>query len=336
MEDNVKVLTLGSIATLKELVGGEGGVNLLTEYTVSPESGSVYDAVYINSKLNDTAVVLGEGATQPETSASRKLAVVIGKDASAQLASGQIGTYSVVIGYNASATVSTGNNYSGIAIGGNSTASGYGIAIGGYAKALSSGAVAIGTSAQAKGNSIALGDNAANTPTRNVAEVSIGNPDGTLGVAKTRFLANVTAGTLDTDATNLKQVRDAVIGDVLYTSTEAESTITLSTPVSQYEKVEVIGSWTMPYTELNTPLQIIGNWHINDQDDSRAFQLRAVDMDPTNTERTEVVETWQFTNATTLELASGTQISGTLTDPTIEAMDTPNIIITKVIGIKAI
>lgn len=141
---------------------------------------------------------------------------------------------------------------------------------------------------------------------------------------------------LGTDTPNLAQVRSATVGDVLYSGTGAEATITLASPVSQYEKVEIIGSWTMPHTDVATPLQVIGHWHLNDQDNSRTFQLRAVDVDPATSQKTEVVETWSFTGSTTLQMVSGAQIAGELTDQVMEALEAPQIIITKVIGIKAI
>lgn len=143
-------------------------------------------------------------------------------------------------------------------------------------------------------------------------------------------------GELLTDAPNMAQVRSATVGDVLYSGTGAEATITLTSPVSQYEKVEIIGSWAMPHTDVATPLQVIGHWHLNDQDNSRTFQLRAVDVDPTTNQKTEVVETWSFTGSTTLQMVSGAQISGELTDQVMETLETPQIVITKVIGIKAI
>lgn len=277
MENNVKVLTLDSIPTLKQLIGGGGSdVNLLSNYTATVGSNDVYNASYVNGRLNSSTIAIGQFSSAQGTQS-----MAIGFDA--QIVAGELG-------------------------------------------------VALGTQSSCRNSfSVALGFN---SETHRTKEVSIGA--GNSSPYATRYLANVTAGELPTDAVNLAQVRGATVGDVLYASPDVASTITLATPVSQYEKVEIIGSWSMPYTETTTPLQVIGHWHLNDQDNSRTFQLRAVDLDPANNQKTEVVETWSFTGSTTLEMISGAVISGDLTGQTIETVDTPSIIITKVIGIKAL
>lgn len=72
--------------------------------------------------------------------------------------------------------------------------------------------VVIGYSAQVKGtstSSVALG---AYSRTTRDGEVSIGG--GSDATPATRFLSNVTAGTLDTDAVNLKQMQDYVAAEI--------------------------------------------------------------------------------------------------------------------------
>lgn len=104
------------------------------------------------------------------------------------------------VGHNAQATGATA-----IAIGQNATAvNSSTIAIGGNASGIQS--LAIGGSAS-NSYSIALG---ALSITNRSYEVSLGN---TNGGNTTRYLANVKAGELDTDAVNVKQLNDT-IGDI--------------------------------------------------------------------------------------------------------------------------
>lgn len=342
--------------------GGGGSATLYSEYGTNTD-GALTQA-FMSEKLNGDSLVLGNGASTAAPLTTRRT-ISIGYNASTGAATSQSNPAHISIGSNAQTT----GGYDCVAIGqgakATASASGGGhvVAIGPSAGASGSNSVVIGyhvlggtvgnatligaETRATSSNGTAMGYNARVNHSYSVAlgvysltgranEVSIGNTEPTGDAPATRYLANVTAAALDTDATNLAQVRSATVGDVLYAGTDAEATITLTSPVSQYEKVEIIGSWTMPHTDATTPLQVIGHWHLNDQDNSRTFQLRAVDVDPTANQKTEVVETWSFTGSTTLQMISGAQISGELTEQVMEALETPQIIVTKVVGIKAI
>lgn len=130
-------------------------------------------------------------------------------------ASSSIGDNSIVIGKNSS-TAGTTYSHNSIAIGASASvdSSTSSIAIGSTAKASSAPcSVAIGRHAEATNKgSIAFGWA---THTTRDNEVSFGwtTPvaDGSLGTPpQTRYLANVTAGVLETDAVNVKQLNDAV------------------------------------------------------------------------------------------------------------------------------
>lgn len=341
MEDNVKVLTLDSIPTLKQLIGNGGEApTIYNGFTNDPEG--VMSASFWNSLFNSAPygnLILG-GRPNPLDGVSNSARGGIALDPSGASLNGN---YSVSIGKSP-----INNGSYGIAIGAettvhghseyNPTTQGAGMAIGPYAKTTTATAnnkpiypVALGFGSVASARS----------------EVSIGNPNvqspdlwSSIAPARngtaTRYVANVTAGELDTDATNVAQVREAVIGDVLYTGTEAVSEITLSASVAQYEQVELIGTWTLPYQPDLAPLQVIVHWQNNDQDQARVLELHAHDMDVAAMEKAEVTDIWQFTAPTTLSLVSSISMEGSATDPTIESHDTPLITITKVIGRKAI
>lgn len=170
--DNLKVLTLDSIATLKGLIGtGGSNVTLLDEYTATASlpAGSTYSASYLNGRLDAAKLALGKEAA-------------VGNGGTA------IGAYSYV----ADNTQSTAIGNSAQA---NSTATDY-----------SNTAIGTGTNAT-KSSTVAIGHQAV---TSRDGEVSIGNPSSSVNVVKTRYLANVRAGVLDTDAVNLKQLNDAI------------------------------------------------------------------------------------------------------------------------------
>ena len=114
--------------------------------------------------------------------------VVLGKEASTP----SFYKYNVVIG-----NKSTAEN-------GNTS-----VAIGYESKVQSAGAVSIGANSTASnGYSVSLGQYSQSGRNN---EVSIGGYDGSIAVIpKTRYLANVTAGEKDTDAVNLKQMKDYV------------------------------------------------------------------------------------------------------------------------------
>lgn len=163
---------------------------------------------FVSDKLNGQSVVIGVNAVD-----SRGTSVVIGHDAQASSASNE----QVIIGGRAKGSVS------GIvvAVGPEAQATGTGsIAIGGSTKATETGATAIGGSATntyatairgtaSNRYSTALGYKA--TTTRDY-ELSLGNSTDI-----TCYIANVTAGEKDTDAVNVKQMRDYVteqLGDI--------------------------------------------------------------------------------------------------------------------------
>lgn len=364
--ENLKVLTLDSIPTLKELIGSGGGldVNLLTAYAASPTANDAYDANYINTKLDSRNLVLA-GAKQPTSPGSNTYIIRIGTNAGGSFGAGTYNQAAVAIGREATAeaigysgsplasSVAIGAyakaETGGVVLGGNATVYTFatnGIAIGNNAKITGYGAsqsanynTVVGSAATITAGSgggvnysVALGSY---STTKRSGCVSIGDGSNNLNYG-TRYLTNVKAGTQDTDATNVAQVNSVTTGDVLYASSEAETAITLTASVSQYEKLEIIGSWTMPYTGATTPLQIITFWHTNDQDNSHTFQLQATDLDSVNNQKVEVVETWSITSPTTIEMVGGAKVSGSLTDQVIEELETPELIITKVIGIKTL
>lgn len=307
-----------------ELTSGAGGSDIQLYSAYSTATDGANTAQFINNKFNSMDVSIGVGSVVDYSAsyASNRGAIAIGNGARATTgtAGGSIG-----IGRNAKVGSASG----AIAIGdGAGSGSQFAIAIGRQATVTGGSGVAIGGQAISTNQSIAIGPSAKNTRT---GEVSFSS-----SAATARYIANVKAGELDTDAVNVKQVRDVTGGDVLYASPNPSESIPLSSPVSQYEKIEVIGSWVMPYQTLESPLQIITFWHLNDQDTSKVFQICARDADVVNQERTEVTDTWQFANATTLSLVSSTQLTGSIASPSLESSETPYITITKVIGYKAL
>lgn len=170
-------LELDENGQLSVVGGGGSDVNLLSEYSASPAESDVYGAGYVNSLATITPV------------------------------SGSTNTFLLTLGSALGSFPRLQILTNAQALGSNSMAIGYG------AKAIAADTIVLGNRASASHQkSVALGERSA---TSRINEVSIGS--GTINLPSTRFLANVTAGELDTDAVNLKQMQDYVaeqIGDV--------------------------------------------------------------------------------------------------------------------------
>lgn len=211
------------------VVGGGSSVDLLSAYTASPADGQAYNAGFMNTTLFSPKVLLGNNIK--DNSSSSATQVAIGDSITIDAVNSSVGPggdnvligngiknlsgsgYSIIIGRNAGVTYR--NNFV-ISIGDSAKATGSGIALGREAQAgilnsseVISGSIAIGQKAKATNNSsAALG---AYTITSRANEVSIGNPNPTSSaVPHTRYLANVTAGELPTDAVNLQQMQGYV------------------------------------------------------------------------------------------------------------------------------
>lgn len=209
-----------------------GGAKLYEEYGENTDGALTQK--FVSDVLNSKVVKIGSNSQSGATINS----VAIGIDAKAQanstVALGSTTTAAsalgIAIGYNANVS-----NNGTMAIGASSSArSNYTVAIGAqaastqqqstavgyYSIASGSTSTALGNYSTASGNSsIALGSHAKASPNSSVAigsysvagrpyEVSIGDPSATNN--PTRYLANVTAGELDTDAVNKKQMEDYV------------------------------------------------------------------------------------------------------------------------------
>lgn len=298
---------------------GGSSVTLYSSYSTATDGANT--AKFINDKFNSKDVVLGVNAALSSINPYQG-AIAIGWGASASSES------SVVIGPNASAQVNDC-----VTLGVNASTQGASsTAIGGDASCnnSSSYATALGAESMAQHDrSVALG---ALSRTGRTNEVSIGQGAGVGNTIPSRFLANVKAGVNPTDAVNLTQLREATMGTVLYGATDHEAVITLSQNVSQFERVRAIGSWVLPYQTGGLELQVFGEYQLNDQDQAKTFQLHAQDFDPETGEKTEITDTWTFTNPTTLSLVSSITVSGPLTDPVITTNDVPAINLSKIIG----
>lgn len=208
-------------AAIQEAIAesGGGGAKLYEEYGENTDGALTQK--FVTSKLFEAKVELGREAV-----ASNNFGIAIGESANGagnwSTAIGSrakaAGSESVAIGHGASAT-----NTTSLAIGKSAGASGSNaIAIGNSLSAGGRAAISIGTNSSGAGErAVALGGWAHATKRDSVAvgslsttsrnnEVSIGNPSN--ADVPTRFLANVKAGELDTDAVNLKQLNDAVAG----------------------------------------------------------------------------------------------------------------------------
>ncbi|MGS1078222.1 YadA-like family protein [Pseudoxanthomonas beigongshangi] len=102
----------------------------------------------------------------------------------------------------------------GTAIGNAATAAGQGTAVGSYATAKGAGSMALGARAEASAsNSVALGQGASATRDNAVSlgsETSRTGADGKTIAAFTRQLVNLSAGTQDTDAVNVGQLKPVI------------------------------------------------------------------------------------------------------------------------------
>lgn len=208
-------------AAIQEAIAesGGGGAKLYEEY--GDNTDGALTQKFVTSKLFEAKVELGREAV-----ASNNFGIAIGESANGagnwSTAIGSrakaAGSESVAIGHEASAT-----NITSLAIGKGVGASGSNaIAIGNSLSAGGRAAISMGTNSSGAGErAVALGGWAHATKRDSVAvgslsttsrnnEVSIGNPSN--ANVPTRFLANVKAGELDTDAVNLKQLNDAVAG----------------------------------------------------------------------------------------------------------------------------
>lgn len=313
--DNLELTDDGTL----NATGGGSSVALYSSYSTATDGANT--AKFINDKFNSKDVVLGVNAVLIDINPYQG-AIVIGWGASASSQN------STAIGPNA--TAQSGES---VALGVNAGTQGVSsTAIGGDASCnnSSSYATALGAESMAQHDrSVALG---ALSRTGRTNEVSIGQGAGVGNTIPSRFLANVKAGVNPTDAVNLTQLREATMGTVLYGGADHESVITLSQNVSQFERVRVIGSWVLPYQTGGLELQVFGEYQLNDQDQAKTFQLHAQDFDPETGEKTEITDTWTFTNPTTLSLVSSITVSGPLTDPVITTNDVPAINLSKVIG----
>lgn len=208
-------------AAIQEAIAesGGGGAKLYEEYGENTDGALTQK--FVTSKLFEAKVELGREAV-----ASNNYGIAIGESANGagnwSTAIGSrakaAGSESVAIGHGASAT-----NTTSLAIGKSAGASGSNaIAIGNSLSAGGRAAISIGTNSSGAGErAVVLGGWAHATKRDSVAvgslsttsrnnEVSIGDPSN--ADVPTRFLANVKAGELDTDAVNLKQLNDAVAG----------------------------------------------------------------------------------------------------------------------------
>lgn len=199
-------LTLSEDGELSASGGGGSDVNLLNEYTETVENSDVYNAEYVNNRLNNTSIVIGENAIKGE---QNNHDIIIGHAASgAKNNNGSV----IVIGYNAYAGGTPGGSSrdttSSVVIGQDAHSErSRGVALGRYARVDAASGVAVGQSTRVSHDgSVALGSGSL---TGRLKEVSIGDGKDN-SASKTRFLANVTAGELPTDAVNLQQMQDYV------------------------------------------------------------------------------------------------------------------------------
>lgn len=271
--------------------GGGSDVNLLTTYTAEPGETDVYDASYVNKRLNGIGLAIGENAKAYTGSQHR--GVALGASAIA-------GVYGVAIGGDAVAR-NYANYGAQVAIGKAAQAhqeyGSAGMALGAYSS--------IAETPSIKTNySVALG---AYSTSKRPYEVSVGS--GAAGqIPNTRFLANVTAGELPTDAVNLQQMQDYVaeagVGGntptVLYTGTTQTNSIELSESARNFQYIVIIGA-TMGTTHIE---QVMTTYYPSAGDD---IQLTSLDPQysatPGVSTMTGEKDTWQLsTDGTELDL----------------------------------
>lgn len=361
--NNLKVLTLDSIATLKNLIGSGGGssITLYNEYGTHTDGALTQQ--FLNNVLNNVrvqigrdanygpssstashAIAMGQGATATGLGYATNNSIAIGYQAKAQQTAAAAGNVAVAIGSaaDASSVTATGtksvaigaraqcnNQVDVVAIGGESQGKdNYTIALGTNAFAQGVGGIAIGESSKtpAGAGNIVIGRNALNSASFSYSvalgnnaminrnrEVSIGNP--TSDSYKTRYLANVTTGVLDTDATNVSQVRSAVQGTTLYTGTASVNTLELSEAASSFAYLQVVCEYTgMGSTAISQTVAI--NFYPTET--AKSFQVTATDITVGDTPMvTTLQDIWMLSDdGMDLDLVSSTkaeQGNGTLT-----------------------
>lgn len=183
-------LELDENGQLSVVGGGGSDVNLLNSYTATVRDNDVYDASYVNKRLDNGSIALGANAHYSNDNGG---AIAIGKNAYAKCRTGAYNNSGIAIGDNAVAGITTATSNA--------------VALGRDAQANSNSGIAIGYFAKTSSGGVALGYGASSSRD---GEVSIGNGNDSVYGPNTRYLANVTAGELDTDAVNFKQMKDYV------------------------------------------------------------------------------------------------------------------------------
>lgn len=206
--DTGAIGTMGTIGTMAGPGDYAAGGGVISATSVAGNN----TAIGANSRINGTAtadvtnaLAIG-GATVNNGGVGALASGTIGVGAGAVAA----GNGSIVIGADAS---NTNSNAIAIGTGSRSTGGGGAVALGTAASTAASGAVAMGYNSRITGaNSASVG---ANTGTSRANAFSVGNDlatnaDGSARTAFTRQVVNVSAGTLDTDAVNVGQMRTAL------------------------------------------------------------------------------------------------------------------------------
>ncbi|ONC26362.1 hypothetical protein AQ914_04585 [Burkholderia pseudomallei] len=193
----------------------DGAIAIGASATVTGnDADTAANAIALGANANVTqaqnAIAIGSGATvAPDTSGTNttgKSGIAIGSSAKTN------GDYGIAMGSSANATAQQA-----IAIGDTAAASGdYGVAVGASSIASGSSAIALGPNASASGaDSIALGYQASATGTNSVAlgSHSVATDDNVVSVGNGTTndrIVNMAAGTADTDAVNVSQLKSVV------------------------------------------------------------------------------------------------------------------------------
>lgn len=179
-----------------------GSVNLYDTYSTATDGANT--AAFINDKLNSGSLRLGKLSNF--TNASPATSIALGYSINNQ---GKAGAASIAIGSGVASNTPMEVYPNSIGIGIFSNAKGEGSTLVGNNSTISTNipnGTAIGRqTAVYNGNSVALG---AYSVTGRINEVSVGSNNNNVD-PKTRFLANVTAGELDTDAVNVAQLNSS-------------------------------------------------------------------------------------------------------------------------------
>lgn len=218
-------------AAIEAATAGGGNVKLYEEYGQNTDGALTQK--FVSGKLNGDFVNIGEDTYEGYSAGSVCIqkgdpqrctlteSIIIGRYSRVRKQPNSANSYVSCIAIGDGADIS---NHAAIGIGKSVVSSGIGsIGIGVSCKASNNQAVAIGSHSTVQGlNSIAIGSAATSQHQQSVAlgsvsktsrdlEFSVGGGAlNTGGKAITRYVANVTAGELDTDAVNLKQLKDAV------------------------------------------------------------------------------------------------------------------------------